>query len=254
MHKGRLLFIFLAVFGAGLYGAPNTLPPVLDIAQSVSLTVVVDPAHGGGDWGVSARGILEKDITLKAGKAIKQKLEKSDPYVNVLLTRNDDSFVPPAERAGLANNNKAVAFISLHCDYSANQLTEGYKVYYTAGVDAGARKNKAEVVEWSKVQDSHINESVRLASFISQYMQASLIPETGAAGNNEANSTVPGKYRKEKSAALVPLEGVDMPAVVIELGNLNNSNDASYLKDDKALNSIAYHIKEAMSYFLKDIK
>ncbi len=243
----------MAVIAAMLFGTRDTMPPEADIAQNTSYTVVIDPAHGGGDWGVNVHGIMEKDINLKAAKLIKLKLEKANAGITVVLTRDNDSFLTDAARAGFANSKKASLFISIHCDYSANPQAEGYKVYYSAGDNIAGPAGR-EVLDWTRVQLYHIGESMKLAAFISQYMQASLIPESGAGANAEANSAVAGKYRKEQSAALASLEGVDMPAVVVELGNLNNSNDLSYLKDEKTLNTMAYHIKEAISYFLKDKK
>lgn len=254
MHKYRIVTLVFLFFAAGLYAAQNTVPPVIDLARDRGYVVVIDPAHGGGDWGVNARGIMEKDITLKAARLLKKKIERAVAGVTVYLTRDADSFLTPSDRAGFANSKKADVYISLHCDYSANPIVEGYKVYYSAGDGVSEKKDPAEVTDWTRVQLYHLDESAKLAAYISQYMQASLIPESGAAGNSGINSTVPGRYRKEKSSALIPLEGVDSAAAVVEMGNLNSANDASYLKDDKALNSMAYHMGEAISYFLKDIK
>jgi N-acetylmuramoyl-L-alanine amidase len=254
MLKRLILAAALLSAAAGIFAARDTVPPVVDIAQKRGYVVVIDPAHGGGDWGVNARGIMEKDITLKAAKLLKKKLERAVDGITVYLTRDNDSFISPSDRAGFSNSKKADVYISLHCDYSANPQVEGYKVYYSAGDNIPGKKDPADVLDWTRVQLYHIDESVKLAGYVSQYMLSSLIPESGAAGNSGTNSTVPGKYRKEKAAVLTPLEGVDSAAVVVELGNLNNSNDASYLKDDKALNSMAYHIGEAVGYFLKDKK
>lgn len=254
MRRIRVFAFFVLIFSACVYGARDTVPPVPDIVRKASYKVVIDPAHGGGDWGVNARGTLEKEVNLKIAKIIKQKLEKSDMGITVFLTRYNDSFINAEDRAGFANSKKANLYISVHCDYAANRQVEGYKVYYSAGENSGRQKDSSQVRTWEKVKFDHIDDSQRLAAEVSQYMQASLIPETGAAGNNGTNSVVAGKYRKEQAAELLPLEGVDMPAVVIELGNLNNSNDESYLKDDKAVNAMAYHIKEAICFFLKDKK
>ena len=254
MPRKTILALVLALAAPVLFGARDTMPPEADIAQNAVYTVVIDPAHGGGEWGVNIHGVMEKDINLKVAKLIKQKLERSNSGITVFLTRENDSFLTPAARAGFANGKKASVFISIHCDYSANPQVEGYKVYYSEGENIAAKTDAKEVIDWTRVQLYHIEDSMKLSGFISQYMQASLIPETGAGSSAEANSTVAGKYRKEQSAALVSLEGVDMPAAVVELGNLNNQNDLSYLKDDKALNTMAYHIKEAISYFLKEKK
>lgn len=254
MFKHPLLVTFFLVLSFCVFGEQSTVPPVVDITQNISHVVVIDPAHGGNDLGVNIRGILEKDINLKAAKILKDKLETKGTGITVFLTRENDSFSTPVDRVGFANNKKAQVYISIHCDYSANPNTEGYQVYYSAGNDMASKKDKTDIIDWTKVQLYHINESMRLATDIVQYMQAQLIQETGETGNTVRDSIVMSKYRKEKSATLISLEGVDMPAVVIELGNLNNASDDSYLKDDKSLNTMAYHVKEAICYFLKDIK
>ena len=47
------------------------------------------------------------------------------------------------------------------------------------------------------------------------------------------------------------VNGVDMPAVLIECANINNKEDAAALKDDKVINSIAYHVKEGILAYLR---
>jgi N-acetylmuramoyl-L-alanine amidase len=42
-----------------------------------------------------------------------------------------------------------------------------------------------------------------------------------------------------------------MPAVAVEMGNLNNTADAGYLKDDGMLGRICYHLEEAIVNFIK---
>src|SRR5665811_1085696 len=76
MLKVMANVLLSVIFTAIAYGAQSTVPPVPDIAQNVSYVVVIDPAHGGSDLGVNIHGAIEKDITLKAAKMIKEKLEK----------------------------------------------------------------------------------------------------------------------------------------------------------------------------------
>ncbi|MFH1518910.1 MAG: N-acetylmuramoyl-L-alanine amidase, partial [Pseudomonadota bacterium] len=55
--------------------------------------IVVDAGHGGKDPGTrSARGLLERDVTLKASLYLKEILEK-DPRYLVRLTRDNDKFI-----------------------------------------------------------------------------------------------------------------------------------------------------------------
>ncbi|HPR61530.1 MAG TPA: N-acetylmuramoyl-L-alanine amidase, partial [Prolixibacteraceae bacterium] len=77
-------------------------------------TVVIDAGHGGKDPGAIIGEVKEKDIVLDValltGKLIKDKY----PEVNVIYTRSKDVFIPLADRAEIANKNKADLFISLH--------------------------------------------------------------------------------------------------------------------------------------------
>jgi N-acetylmuramoyl-L-alanine amidase len=246
-----MALLFMVVCSGAAFASQATVPPVLDLASVKNQVIIIDPAHGGKDTGVNCRGILEKDITLKAAKIIRKKLEKNDSGVKVYLTRENDMFLSAAERAGIGNNRKGTVYISIHCDYAASPKAEGYKVYYSRGTQKTAKRDASAVLEWRDMQSYYIDESAKLAGYISQYLRESLIAEPGISSDG-TNSTIPNAYRKENSASLVSLEGVDMPAVVIELGNLNNKNDAGFLKDEKVLNSMCYHIKEALLFFLKN--
>lgn len=152
----------------------------------------------------------------------------------------------PEDRAGYANSRNGIVFISLHCDYVPSEKTEGFRVYYFTGE---ALSGQVSAAEWEKVQLYHLNDSARLAALINQYMLSPLIAQP--ASGQEANDTLPLASRGVSQAALLSLYGVNMAAVVVELGNLNNAVDAGYLRDDKMLGKIAYHIEEAIVNFLK---
>jgi N-acetylmuramoyl-L-alanine amidase len=244
----KRIALALALFFAAsfAFSAINTVPPEVDLASSAKMTVIIDPAHGGGDWGASGHGILEKDITLKAARILKQKLESASGDIAVFLTRETDNNMKPEDRAGSANSRNGMVFISLHCDWVPSEKTEGFKVYYFTGEPLSGQVSSAE---WEKVQLYHLNDSARLAALINQYMLSPLIAQP--ASGQEANDTLPLASRGVSQAALLSLYGVNMAAVVVELGNLNNAVDAGYLRDDKMLGKIAYHIEEAIVNFLK---
>jgi len=94
------------------------------------MLIVLDAGHGGGDTGApGSKGMHEKDITLD----IVQRAEKllSAAGARVLMTRNDDTFIPLYDRPGMANNRQADIFISVHCNSSAKRNSgSGTQVYY----------------------------------------------------------------------------------------------------------------------------
>ena len=61
-------------------------------------TVVIDPGHGGIDSGaIAPDGTMEKNITLKFAKRLKQKMLKN-PNIAVYLTRDTDRYLYLSER------------------------------------------------------------------------------------------------------------------------------------------------------------
>lgn len=242
-----VLFVFLQ-FPRVLRASQSTVPPVVDVVSDKRITVIIDPGHGGGDWGVTLRGIHEKEITLDIAKHLKDKLEKTSKNICVFLTRTGDEFVKPEDRAGMANGKKGNLFISIHCDYAPSENAGGYRVFYEAGEQAGAPAGQG-LVKWDEVQQYHIDGSRKLSAYILQYLGAALMPETQ--GGDE-NDLLPLQSRKDLAVRSAILQSVDMPAIVLEAGNLNNNNDLTDLKDSRILNQLAYHIKEGIINYLKE--
>lgn len=241
-----LILSFLPAF---LSAGQSTIPPISDAVADTKCVVVIDAGHGGGEWGVSARGVQEKNINFELAKKIKEKIEKAGQNITVLLTRTGDDFVKIEDRAGFANSAKASLYISVHCDFVPSASTEGYKVYFNDGRQPAAGDGQG-LLKWGEVQLNHVQNSRKLAAYINQYIKAALIPESG---NGDENDIVPVPSRGEAAVKSAALTGIDMPAVLLEAGNLNNGNDFMNLKDARILNQLAYHIKEGVVNYLKEV-
>lgn len=77
------------------------------------ITIVLDPGHGGSDTGArSPHGFYEKDANMLLAERLKLSLE-SRGY-NVLMTREDDTFVSLYDRPKIAHEKGADAFVSIH--------------------------------------------------------------------------------------------------------------------------------------------
>ena len=69
-------------------------------ARVPKMRIVVDAGHGGWDLGtVGRQGLLEKDLVLEIAQRLGKLLE-SRLGAEVILTRNDDNYIPLDERAG----------------------------------------------------------------------------------------------------------------------------------------------------------
>ena len=245
--SAALTAFLLAFFTVSVYGGQSTVPPVVDaVRMNRQVVVVIDAGHGGGEWGISVKGVQEKNITLELAKKLAEKLKGSGKNIKVVMTRIKDEFLTADVRAGTANAAKGDIFISIHCDYVPVQGAEGYRLYYMRA-EAGQVITQGGLKLWPEVQFAHAGKSARLAAVLSRYLKAALIAESG---NGDENDLLSVPSRGEMSVNSNVLAGVDMPAVIFEAGNLNNTNDINALRDTKTLDQMAYHMKEGIINFI----
>ena len=64
--------------------------------------IVINPSHGGKDFGITSNNVLEKDLTLKASQYMYNRLQKLG--IPAILTRNDDTTLSPNERLEIIKN------------------------------------------------------------------------------------------------------------------------------------------------------
>lgn len=75
--------------------------------------IVIDPGHGGRDVGaIGVNGAFEKDITYLTAHELEKELTALG--AEVILTRQEDEFIPLESRTALANAVETDAFISIH--------------------------------------------------------------------------------------------------------------------------------------------
>jgi len=215
-----------------------------NLTKKTNKLIVIDPGHGGEDPGaVGKYGTKEKDINLKIALLVKQKLLEEG--FNVLLTREEDVFIPLVKRTEFANKNNADLFISIHCNAAEKPTGTGYgfEIYFLSekATDADAvatEKLENEVVRfekqteeltklqkllWSMIVNEFINESSKLCSLIGK----------------EVTNRTQQNYRGVKQAGFYVLRGAQMPAVLVECGFISNPNEELKLNRYEFQNMIA---------------
>jgi N-acetylmuramoyl-L-alanine amidase len=182
--------------------------------------IVIDPGHGGIDAGASTMGALEKDITLALARKLRTTLQ-SRLGATVLLTRDSDVALTSEARAAVANNNRADLFISLHVGYSANKAELGSSVYviqenFAASILPATEKTQRLFLPWYLGYRTNRESSVKAATVLSE----------------ELSSSLPGWTFPIRTGPVGVLASTVMPAVLIEIGNLNNPASTQALLDD----------------------
>ncbi|MDR6404694.1 MULTISPECIES: N-acetylmuramoyl-L-alanine amidase [Chryseobacterium] len=79
--------------------------------------IVIDAGHGGNDMGAVRNDISEKNIVLNIGKEIQKFNHTQDKY-EIILTRDNDSYIKLADRTDLINKLNPEMVISLHINSS----------------------------------------------------------------------------------------------------------------------------------------
>lgn len=117
-----VFFVFWEIFCLpfSVYAAKTSANP--------SLTIALDPGHGGEEEGAMYYGLMEKDINYKMAELVKKELEQY-PNVTVFLTRDGDEQVSLSERAKRAKEAEADILLSLHFNASASHQSNGASVY-----------------------------------------------------------------------------------------------------------------------------
>jgi len=230
---------------------PAAAPPVLTPSKGGVQTVVLDPGHGGDDSGVrGAGGTLEKQVTLEVARRLKTVLE-ARMGVRVVLTRDDDRLVAPDERTATANNAKGDLFVSLHMSSSPAPATTGATVYFMrldregeetrreAGAQAlslpvlGGGTRVIETIRWDLAQARHVDDSGRLANLLAAALEGH----------------VPTMPQPVQSAPLRVLAGLNMPAVLFEMGYLTNPGQEKSATGDEGRTVLVQAIYDAVNRF-----
>lgn len=161
---------------------------------------MLDPGHGGHDPGAGANGLQEKNLTLDISKRIKEYLSKNYSGVEIRMTRSNDTFVTLANRSKMANVWGADFLMSVHINAGGGS---GFESYIWNG----------------KVSQKTI--SVRKA------IHESII------------STTKKKNRGSKRANFSVLRRSTMAAILTESFFVDNSHEATNLKQSSFLDLIA---------------
>ncbi|HEX6861659.1 MAG TPA: N-acetylmuramoyl-L-alanine amidase [Thermoanaerobaculia bacterium] len=214
--------------------APRTAPA--ERTRGVR-TIVIDPGHGGPETGaIGPSGAQEKELTLILARDLEALLESSLP-VRVVLTRNEDASIAHDTRAAIANQNKADLFISIHLNSSLGTGAHGAETYFLSTEATNVRETQAaaehempdagdpaggdaasadlELILWDLAQAEYLTESQRFANLVQR----------------ELNEALQLKDRGVKQAPFRVLKGAAMPAVLVELGFINNPDEEKKLQD-----------------------
>ncbi|MEY2541929.1 MAG: N-acetylmuramoyl-L-alanine amidase [Verrucomicrobiota bacterium] len=129
---------------------PQMRPHMITSVRKLT-TVVLDPGHGGYDKGAVSKFGYEKDYALDVAKKLRPLLQAKG--LTVILTRDDDTFVPLEVRAKIANLAKDAIFISIHFNATDRDLSaSGFEIYCLTPRGAPSTSDDALALSFMNVQ------------------------------------------------------------------------------------------------------
>ena len=180
-------------------------PPISGLSNNSlsGTTILLDPGHGSSeDFGARGpTGYPEKDVTLIVSKLLRDELESLG--ADVVMTREGDDDLFPADRVAIINATEPTMALSIH---------------YNALPDAGDALNTAGIGTFWYYPQAH-----DLATFLHDYLVSTLGRESYGVFWNNLALTRPSVT----------------PSVLLELGFMINPEEFEWITDDASQKELA---------------
>jgi N-acetylmuramoyl-L-alanine amidase len=227
--------------------------------------VVLDPGHGGDDFGTSGKlgkkAISEKEIAL--GIAIRTQRILRDPLYSkplgrsivALLTRDRDREVSLEKRAEIARSKNADLFVSIHANSDPHRQAQGIETYFLNNTDGSAtsklveienrtsRKYKnakpASLLIRSVAADATVDSSREAAELVHK----SVVDHLHAQGLNLQDRGV-------RQALLYVLLDAQVPGILFEAFFLSHPRDLAFVAEGENRQKIAEGLAKGILRFL----
>lgn len=210
---------------------PRTEP---DLPEDRPLIVAIDPGHGGIDPGAQRDGVVEAEVMLVLGLELAEAVARAG--MKPVLTREDDVFVPLADRITIAKNAGADVFLSLHADALAEDSARGASVYQLSdeGLDTASERMAERHDRDALLAGVDLSgQDDRIATILMDLARLETAPRSArlskALVSGLRGSGARLNSRPERRATLAVLLSAEVPSVLIEAGFLSDEGDRNAL-------------------------
>ena len=218
--------------------------------------VVVDPGHGGHDTGaIGPGGLREKDLVLSIARRLKPLLEER-LETQVILTRDDDRFIPLEERTAIANQHRADLFISIHGNSSRGRRATGAETFYlnfaktASEQDVATRENAASQRTVGELED--LLRQIAKGDYNAESRKLAGVVQTSLFSGIKKHRR-PFLNRGVKTAPFIVLMGASMPSILTEVGFISNPAEEKFLTTSENRQKVAEALFEGVKQYLQDL-
>ncbi len=212
--------------------------------------IVIDAGHGGHDPGALSRwGRSEKDMTLAIARDLREQIRRRLPGVEVLLTRDSDTFLSLGERTRLANEARGQLFMSIHINAAKDRRARGHEVFLLRpGMNEHARQvalRENQVLDFDGGSGARAPADWILASMAqSAWAEESL--DMAVLCSRHLSKVTATRRRPVQQAGFQVLVGASMPSVLVECGFISNAEDHRQLDSAEGRRRIALALCDAV--------
>ena len=218
--------------------------------------IVLDPGHGGAlDGAVAPFGLREKSLALEIALATRQALEK-ELGAKVILTRELDASMTLAERVAFANRERPDLFISIH----ANSMPTTRQRRNARGIETYFLSERASGAHARRTADLENADSVRAAVGTDDAVQRIIADLTRTKAHADSSrlayavhqaliQSTSATDRGVQQAPFYVLMGIEVPAVLVEVGFISHPEEGRRLGDPKYQEMIASGIAKGVRRF-----
>lgn len=226
--------------------------PSPQTAGTGPVIVVLDPGHGGIDPGAERDGQTEANLMLAFARELKEVLLR-DGRFQVVLTRDEDVFVPLETRISIARAAGASVLLSLHADALAEGEATGTTIYTLSdeATDAAA----AALAERHRRDDllsgvDLTEQDDQVAAVLMDMARTSTMPRIDRLADALAMSIKAAGIKMHRHprqfAGFSVLKAPDIPSVLIELGFLSSAKDLARLEDKEWRAKMAAALRDGL--------
>lgn len=230
------------------------------------ITIVLDPGHGGKDYGACENGAREKDINLAVANKLRSLIEKQLKDVEVVMTRDNDTYLTLQERADVANNAAGDLFMSIHVNSidkktRNRQFTHGSSVYVLGlhrdqdNMRVAMRENSVIELESDyKEKYSGFDPSKDESYIIFEMAQKRNLGESIRVASDTQNELVKNAGRTNRGvrqAGFWVLWATSMPAVLVELDFICNPEAVKFMESDTGVEKLASSLFNSVKKFVE---
>jgi N-acetylmuramoyl-L-alanine amidase len=215
--------------------------------------VLLDPGHGGDDYGARAFRLRESDLTLDLAMRTRDALLRRRPDIRVVLTRENDTFVSLEQRTAMANATGADLFVSIHLNAAWEPVDHGGVTTFVLDTTNDRQALRLAARE-NGIDTDDVSEIERILAGLERGEQSEassvLADRIHFATLTAGRRVLPHLHdRGVRSAMFYVLVGATMPAVLVEASFLTREDEANALRTERYRDALAGGIADGIARY-----